>query len=87
MEGFKGVLSFFSSAAFFARDAFQNNVRFGIGILESFKYCFFTLFKGPGKCNFILELQNCLTGFIEEPGRAKVTGCCLKYATDHLDIA
>ena len=48
MEGSKGVLSFFSSAAFFARDAFQNNVRFGIGILESFKYCFFTLFKGPG---------------------------------------
>jgi len=53
MEGFKGVLSSFSLAAFFARDAFQNNVRFGIGILESFKYCFFTLFKGPGKNNYV----------------------------------
>ena len=39
MGGFKGALSFFSSVAFFARDAFQNNVHFGIGILESFKYC------------------------------------------------
>ena len=48
MGGFKGALSFLSSAAFFARDSFQKNVCFGIGILESFKYCFFTLFKGPG---------------------------------------
>ena len=85
MEGSKGVLSFLQQP-FLLEMLSKTMFVLELEYLNHLSIVLYPL-QGTWKCNFVLELQNCPTSFIEEPGHAKVTGCCLKYATHHLDIA